>query len=511
MILPGLIDDHGFRARFAREARLLARVDGACTARVLAADVDSDPAYLALEYVSGLTLTEHVTRFGPLSPALAEALAVGLAEALTAIHAVGVIHRDLKPSNVILSPTGPKVIDFGIAHLSDATSLTATGLVLGSPGWMAPEQFGHQALTPASDVFSWAATVAYAATGRPPFGAGRLEAVYLRVMNADADLDGVGPRLLPVLSAALAKEPLERPGLTTLLSRLSPGVHVDDDATLTADTAQLLRETWTLPAAPPDDWPEFGPSFPAANDRTEAIASDPPPRRATRRWPVVAAALAMVAAATIGVVAISQPDDAPTARTESPTLLSSPSATASATAAVVTTAASASPSAAATPPFYLGNPACAGVSCTLLKAQPGIQTKRGKLRLEIFKVGTGTEDESNKHLALYAENGALVFMTPEPEQGIFIDDPQYPSVFVDRAGRVFATFGTGAHSAFLIVLDANTTPVSTFDSLSSDADGPRFFSNSAGELRGRLQLGRHQRDRGRPERLPAELRRRNVH
>ncbi len=212
VLQPGLVGDPAFRARFAREAQLLARVEGPHTARVLAADVDADPAYLALEYVEGLTVHELVENRAPLPERQLRSLAVALAQGLAAVHAVGVVHRDLKPTNVVLSPTGPKLIDFGIAHLPDGTALTSTGLVLGSPGWMAPEQLQAEQTTAASDVFSWAATVAFAATGRSPFGTGRPESVHYRLLHAEPDLHDVPESLRAVVAAALAKNAARRSG-----------------------------------------------------------------------------------------------------------------------------------------------------------------------------------------------------------------------------------------------------------------------------------------------------------
>jgi serine/threonine protein kinase len=140
MLRPELADDQEFRIRFRREVAMLTRVQGLCTVRVIEADTESTKPFLATEYADGPSLAEHVGQHGPLGPDLLYGLATGLAEALAAIHAAGVIHRDLKPGNVLLTQTGPKVIDFGIAQALDSTSLTKTGMTVGSPGFMAPEQ-----------------------------------------------------------------------------------------------------------------------------------------------------------------------------------------------------------------------------------------------------------------------------------------------------------------------------------------------------------------------------------
>jgi eukaryotic-like serine/threonine-protein kinase len=196
VLRPELADDREFRVRFRREVGLLTRVNGACTVRVLEADTESARPFLATEYADGPSLAEYVSQHGRLGPDMLEGLAVGLAEALTAIHAAGVIHRDLKPGNVLLTQSGPKVIDFGIAQTHDSTSLTKTGMTAGSPGFMAPEQILGQAGQPA-DVFAWALTVAYAATGQSPSRLGGLANHHVRGRSGRQDPDGPRPHLAP--------------------------------------------------------------------------------------------------------------------------------------------------------------------------------------------------------------------------------------------------------------------------------------------------------------------------
>ena len=145
-----------------REVAALTRVQGVCTVRVIEADTKSERPFLVTEYADGPTLSEYVNDRGPLDPQMLYGLATGLAEALTAIHAAGIVHRDLKPSNVLLTASGPKVIDFGIAQTLDATSVTKTGMMVGSAGFMSPEQVTGRA-GQAADIFAWAVTVAYAA------------------------------------------------------------------------------------------------------------------------------------------------------------------------------------------------------------------------------------------------------------------------------------------------------------------------------------------------------------
>ncbi|MEX5633698.1 protein kinase domain-containing protein [Parafrankia sp. FMc2] len=221
------LDDEGFRRRFTREAAAIAAIDSPRVARLLAAEPDGDPPWIATEYVHGPTLLRAVADDGPTSPDALRTLATGLAEALRAIHAADVVHRDLKPSNVILAGDGPKVIDFGIAAGLPGT-MTASGVVLGSVGYMAPELIsGDVRPGPAADVYCWALTVAYAASGRAPFGDGPLQALVLRTVRGDADIDGVPPDLRPAVTTALRTSPERRPDAAALLHWLASGTAPD--------------------------------------------------------------------------------------------------------------------------------------------------------------------------------------------------------------------------------------------------------------------------------------------
>ncbi|GIH61487.1 hypothetical protein Msi02_23040 [Microbispora siamensis] len=212
--------DPDFRRRFRREVEAAKRVARFCTAAVLDAEVDGETVYLVTEYVPGPTLKETVERDGPLHGSSLDGLAVSIATALRAIHAAGIIHRDLKPGNVLLSPIGPKVIDFGIAHLSDMAGHMSSAIV-GTPSFMSPEQFEGGPLTPASDVFAWASTITYAGTGHAPFGHGSLPVVLNRVVNGEPDLTGLDGPLGTLVARALAKNPAERPTVQALLDTLT--------------------------------------------------------------------------------------------------------------------------------------------------------------------------------------------------------------------------------------------------------------------------------------------------
>jgi serine/threonine protein kinase len=217
-------DDRNARARLVREVETMRRVRSPYVAEVLDADVTGEYPYIVTRYVSGPTLDQMIRQNGPLSPQGVQRLAIGLAEALRAIHAAGIVHRDLKPGNVMLTDDRPVVIDFGIAQAPEATRLTQTGLVMGTPGYLAPEVIEGMPSSPASDVHAWGATVAFAATGRTPFGNGSFETIFFRVVSGRADLSGVPAALVPVVSAALSKDPVRRPTAAWLSEQsASPG------------------------------------------------------------------------------------------------------------------------------------------------------------------------------------------------------------------------------------------------------------------------------------------------
>jgi predicted Ser/Thr protein kinase len=214
------------RRRLAREVEAMRRVQSPYVAEVLDADVEGKFPYIVTRYVPGETLDHSVREHGPLSPAALERLARGLAQALVAVHAAGVVHRDLKPGNVMLRGGDPVVIDFGIAYTgADSTRLTQTGMFMGTPGYLAPEVIEGQPSSEASDIHSWGATLAFAATGRPPFGSGSFENVFYRIVQGHADIDGIPAPLAQLVAAALSRDPRRRPTASWLCQQSgAPGL-----------------------------------------------------------------------------------------------------------------------------------------------------------------------------------------------------------------------------------------------------------------------------------------------
>ena len=302
---PVLVADADFRARFRTEVAAARRVHGRSVAAVIDADVDSARPWMATEYVEGSSLSAAVADRERLSDRLLHGLAIGLADALVTIHEAGVVHRDLKPSNIILAWDGPKVIDFGIARASeDSTSYTRTGMLVGSPAWMSPEQLRAERVGPATDVFAWGTCVAFAATGRPPFRGDRPEVAMAQILALEPDLTGVPADLVGLVRSALEKEPANRPTATDLLETI---VGQPLDAGRDADEAasSALARLWSLtpPATPssagsplsgtvfgtappgstpsaagtltPPGRPTGSPSFPAAGTPADPSDADP--------------------------------------------------------------------------------------------------------------------------------------------------------------------------------------------------------------------------------------------
>ncbi|WP_114201664.1 serine/threonine-protein kinase [Janibacter anophelis] len=245
--------DEDARARLAREVDTLARVRSQRIAPVFDADLEADQPYIVTRYVPGPSLEQRVREDGPLGPQALLALGRGLAEALRAIHAVGVIHRDLKPGNVLMLDDDPVVIDFGIAHVAESSRMTMTGLVMGTPGYLSPELVEGGDVTPATDWWGWAATLVFAATGRSPFGRGGMEAVLARVCRGDADLRDVDPQLAPLLHAALAPDARQRPDADEVLAALEAWAHGRPVTDVLPQRTRAFRPdaTRTLPPAAP--------------------------------------------------------------------------------------------------------------------------------------------------------------------------------------------------------------------------------------------------------------------
>jgi hypothetical protein len=220
MIRAELAADPDFRSRFSREVAAARRVNGLFTALVVDADVDAQIPWLATAYVAGPSLAETVNDHGPLSAKSVLALAAGLAEGLSAIHSAGVVHGDLKPSNVLLAEDGPRVIDFGISHAAETAPLTHPGLVMGSPGFMSPEQAQGKKVGPLSDVFSLGTVLAFAASGQRPFGTGSPVELLDRVVHSAPNLDGVPAEVRPLVERCLVKDPSNRPTAAVLLTEM---------------------------------------------------------------------------------------------------------------------------------------------------------------------------------------------------------------------------------------------------------------------------------------------------
>ncbi|MFE5298099.1 serine/threonine-protein kinase [Streptomyces sp. NPDC056632] len=261
VVHPAQAGDEEFRSRFRREVALTSRVSGPCLVPVVAADCEAERPWLATPYIPGPTLQQHIAAHGPLHGAVLHALAAGTATALASVHEAGVIHRDIKPGNVILSPSGPRLLDFGIAHAFDGTSVTRTGMLTGTPGWISPEQYRTGSVGPESDVFAWGALVAYAGTGRHPFGTGAPDTVAFRVMSQDPDLAGLPEDLALLVADAMSKEASDRPTAKSLgdacgglLAKESTQVLPQDDSTPVLVDG-LVSDHWSLPPADEDTWP----------------------------------------------------------------------------------------------------------------------------------------------------------------------------------------------------------------------------------------------------------------
>jgi serine/threonine protein kinase len=220
VIRPDLARDRNFRARFAREVEAASRVSGAFTAPVIDADPDAVMPWLVTSYVRGPSLADAVEEHGPLPLSSVLTLAAGLAEGLAAVHEAGVIHRDLKPSNVLLAADGPRLIDFGISQAADFSQVTLAGMVIGTPGFMSPEQAVGDPVGPASDIFGLGAVLAFAATGEGPYGTGSPSVRQQRVLFSAPRLDNLPAALRPIVARCMAADPAARPTANQFLAEL---------------------------------------------------------------------------------------------------------------------------------------------------------------------------------------------------------------------------------------------------------------------------------------------------
>jgi Protein kinase domain len=280
VLRQGAPGEENARRRLAREVDTMRRVHSPYVAEVLDADVVADPPYIVTQYAPGRTLEDVVAADGPLTGQPLAALASGLAAALVAIHCAGVVHRDVKPANVMLVDGQPVLIDFGIAQAPDSTRLTMTGMFMGTPGYLAPEVIEGADSSSAADVHSWAATLVYAATARPPFGTGQFQAIFYRIVHGQPDLDALPGPLRPIVQAALAKDPAMRPSaskLAELVAGLRP------ESLVAAPSGAALAGAPAAPVAYQPPWQLAGTAvdFPAVASVAAPAAAPARPRP----WP----------------------------------------------------------------------------------------------------------------------------------------------------------------------------------------------------------------------------------
>jgi hypothetical protein len=297
VIRPEKVQDREYRVRFRREVTAACRVRGRYVAEVRAADVDAASPWMASDYIDGVSLATAIAERRRFDETSLLALASGLADALVAVHAAGVVHRDLKPSNILLAWDGPKIIDFGIAQHDGGTVSTGTGDLIGTIAWMAPEQLRGGRAGPAADVFAWGACVTFAALGRHPFPAESAAATAIRVLNDPPDTTGLPGRIAPIVLHALEKDPGRRPTAADLLGTL-----LGEDTRALTDASEAAHRViiagWAPPAAPALVGSGTSPGSPAGPSPggTEPPA-DAGRRRTSRRLLVAGIALACILSA----------------------------------------------------------------------------------------------------------------------------------------------------------------------------------------------------------------------
>jgi predicted Ser/Thr protein kinase len=333
--------------RLARELDAIHQVQPFVTAGVIEASAEGERRYVVSEFIDGPSLQERVDDRGPLPEGDLRRLAVGTATALTAIHGAGVVHRDFKPANVLLGPDGPRVVDFGIARLTDASTITS-GLI-GTPSFVAPEQLAGARPTSAVDIFAWAVTLIYAATGRLAFGADSVSAVMHRILHEEPDVSGLPPSLQGIAQECLDKDPGRRPSARDLLLRL-----VDPSAQrAAAPLADSVPPGWAAAATGPA-YPPASPTFPGRDPAGFPVPGGVPAR--SRRGPVLAAcAVAAAAIVALGVVLFTRGSTSgPPARQGGSALASQASHPASATTQATQTTPVTPPAGATIPASFAG-------------------------------------------------------------------------------------------------------------------------------------------------------------
>jgi serine/threonine protein kinase len=447
LVRPELADDPVFRSRFRREVQAGQRVGGICTAKYLDADLDSEHPYLVTEYVEGGNLADYVASHGPLVGEQLIGLAVGLAEAIVAMHASGVIHRDLKPTNVLMAPAGPKVVDFGISHAADGTALTQTGVVVGSPSWMAPEQAQGRETIPAVDVFSWGATVAFAATGRFPFGEGRPDAVIYRVVHEEPDLSGVDPKLLPMVVAALNKDPAARPAPDKLLVDVVKTAMAGDvpPGGSVAMTTLVLDRTWV----------------------NEPPSPLPPKTRRPRQVAWIAASVVVIAAFVAGALYVAHANHGKNP-VQRGTVAGSNGHSSITTSTSATTSTTSPPP--LTPPAALADiPSCDG--CQIIDMVTGLSSPSGPASLVAVQVpNTVSSPETPMRFYLIGNGHEVIWSAPsgDPVPAAVTDGVHFT---VDKSGNALMPIVEGAHGGQMLIIRVTPEGINDFGTLTSGAFG----------------------------------------
>ncbi|WP_051759526.1 serine/threonine-protein kinase [Herbidospora cretacea] len=338
-VVRSQLADDAFAARFHGEVENARKVASFCTAQVLDNGTTSDGRpYMVTEYIAGTPLNRQIAQEGPLEPGPLHGVALGVAAALAAIHVAGLVHRDLKPANVILSLSGPRVIDFGIARALDAShDFTQAGELLGSPGWWAPEQVRGEPVSPWTDVFAWGCLVAYAGTGRHPYGQGNMVTLAARVLNSRPDLGALPEPLNELVRLATDPEPTRRPTAQDLLIALvggalptvsarDPEVRRAEPLVPVEELNRTLQQSLPEPADQPEEEPVPGAAtdeIPAAGvDRTAAFSAvsdrttEPPmkpPRSRSDRWLIAAVVIFVAFVVSVGVLVVSGDNEPRTA------------------------------------------------------------------------------------------------------------------------------------------------------------------------------------------------------